>query len=251
MQYKVSIITVVYNSVNTLSSCIDSVLAQDYDNIEYIIVDGLSTDGTSDVINRYAGEITKVISEKDNGIYDAMNKGIKCATGEIIGFLHSDDLFNDKYVLQRIAKAFIDNNADVVYGDVEFFKSGNIDVIKRYYRSNELSVKNLAWGKMPAHPAIFIKRRIYKKIGIFDASFKIAGDYEFLCRLSKLPDLKSVYLPYPFVRMQLGGASTGGLLSTILLNKEVLRAIRKNGIYTNFFMVLSKYPSKIMEYFLK
>ena len=129
-----------------------------------------------------------------------------------------------------------------------FFSDRNVMKTKRRYRSDKLSERNLAWGKMPAHPAIFIRRRVYEKIGYFETDFKIAADYEFLCRVVHYADLKAVYLSSVLVRMQLGGISTGGLMNSILLNKEVFRAIRKNGIYTNIFMLLSKYPSKVLQF---
>lgn len=247
---KFSLITATYNREDTIARSIESIKSQSYSKIQHIVIDGKSTDNSESIIRPLLNDSDIFISESDSGIYDALNKGLKLASGEIVGFLHSDDLYFDKFVIERVAKAFLDTSIDVVYGDAEFFESGNIDTIKRYYKSDKLSVKNLAWGKMPAHPAIFIKRSIYEKIGIFNTSFKIAGDYELLCRLALYPNLKSKYIPEVFVKMQLGGISTRGIKSTILLNKEIYRAIRRNNIYTNIFMLLSKYPFKIMQYFL-
>ena len=248
---KVSIVTATYNRGSTILRAIKSIKAQSYSNIQLVVIDGASKDQTTELIEPYldCGDILK--SEEDEGIYDALNKGIKLAEGDIVGFLHSDDLFYDSEVISKVVEAFSNDSVDVVYGDAWFFSSENPNVIRRKYRSSKLTIKNLAWGKMPAHPSIFIRRHIYDEIGHFETNFKIAGDYEFLCRLAKYPNLKSVYMPHPFVRMQWGGASTEGLHSTILLNKEILRALRKNGIYSNLLMVLSKYPSKIMEYISK
>ena len=244
---KISIITVCFNSEKTIRDTIESVLSQDYTEIEYIIVDGLSKDKTLDIVAEY-NNISKIISEPDKGIYDALNKGLALAEGEVIAFLHSDDLYFDNNVISKVVEIFSDDSIDVVYGDVYFFSGSNVTKVRRRYRSDKLSASNLAWGKMPAHPAIFIRRRIYEEIGYFETDFNIAADYEFLCRLVHYANLKSVYLSSVLVRMRLGGASTGGFKSTILLNKEVFRAIRKNGIYTNIFMLLSKYPSKIIQF---
>ena len=158
-------------------------------------------------------------------------------------------MYFDNNVISRVVQIFSDNSIDVVYGDICFFAGSNTSKIKRLYRSDKLSERNLAWGKMPAHPAIFIRRRIYEGIGQFKTDYKIAADYELLCRLVNYPNLKSVHVASPLVRMQLGGASTSGFRSAILLNKEVFRALSENGIYTNLFMLLSKYPSKILQLF--
>ena len=187
-------------------------------------------------------------SEPDQGIYDALNKGLVLANGEIIAFLHSDDLYFNDNVISEVVQAFLDDSVAVVYGGVCFFSSSNVNKIRRRYRSDKLFKRNLAWGKMPAHPAIFIRRRIYDEVGHFETNFKIAADYEFLCRVVQYPNLKAVYLDKILVSMQLGGISTGGFKNTIMLNKEVIRAIRQNGIYTNIFMLLSKYPSKILQF---
>jgi len=245
---KVSIITATFNRATTIKRALLSIKSQTYENIQIALIDGASTDETISKAQTILEKTDITISEPDEGIYDALNKGLKISDGEIIGFLHSDDLFYDSDVISKVADVFADDSVDIVYGDACFFSGQNSKKIKRRYKSSELTLKNLAWGKMPAHPSIYIRRRIYDEIGHFETNFKIAGDYEFLCRLAKHKNLKSVYLPYPFVKMQFGGISTSGLSSIILLNKEVLRAIRKNGIYTNLFMVLSKYPSKIMEY---
>ena len=245
---KISIITVCYNSSLFIRSAIESVFNQSHSDIEYIVIDGRSNDGTIDIINEYADRIAHVVSEPDKGIYDALNKGLALADGEVIAFLHSDDLYFDNNVISKVVAIFSDDSIDVVYGDVYFFSDSNVTKVRRRYRSDKLSESNLAWGKMPAHPAMFIRRRIYEEIGYFETDFKIAADYEFLCRLVHYANLKPVQLSSVLVRMRLGGVSTAGLRSTILLNKEVFRAIRKNGIYTNIFMLLSKYPFKILQF---
>lgn len=246
---KVSIITATYNREDTILRALSSIKTQSYNNIQMIVIDGASQDNTLEMISHLLSKTDILISEPDSGIYDALNKGLAFADGEIIAFLHSDDLYFDNDVVTKIVEIFSDDTVDVVYGDVCFFSGNDILNIKRRYRSDKLSKKNLAWGKMPGHPAIFIRRRIYEDIGYFKKDYKIAADYEFLCRMVQKIDLKSIYIPAILVRMKIGGISTGGLKNTILLNKEVLRAIRKNGIYSNPLMVLSKYPSKILQFF--
>jgi len=245
---KVSVITATYNRDAVVLRALSSIKSQTYTNIQTVVVDGASQDNTILLVNTILGDKDILQSEPDHGIYDALNKGLALAEGDIIAFLHSDDLYFDNNVISKVVKIFSDDTVDVVYGDVCFFAGSNLTKTLRRYRSDQLSERNLAWGKMPAHPAMFIRRRIYEKIGYFETEFDIAADYEFLCRLIRYVGLKSVYLSSVLVRMQLGGASTGGFRNTILLNKEVFRAIRKNGIYTNLFMLLSKYPSKILQF---
>lgn len=246
---KVSIITATYNREATIIRALASIKNQSYSNIESIVVDGFSQDKTLSLLAPILTSKDTLISEPDSGIYDALNKGLALASGDIIGFLHSDDLYSDKDVISNIVEIFSENIVDVVYGDVAFFAPDNSKKIKRKYKSDALTEKNLAWGKMPAHPSIFIRKEIYEKIGYFETDFQIAADYEFLCRLIKFEEIRSIYLPRQIVNMQLGGVSTKGIKNTFLLNKEVFRAIRKNKIYTNIFMILSKYPSKIMQFF--
>ncbi len=245
---KVSIITATYNRASTIVRALSSIKNQTFRDVQSVIIDGASQDNTISLVTSLLEENDFLQSEPDLGIYDALNKGLAVAEGEIIGFLHSDDFYTDSNVISEVVDVFSDDTVDVVYGDVCFFSGRNVMKIKRKYQSDKLSKRNLAWGKMPAHPAIFIRRRVYKKIGCFDTGFKIAGDYEFLCRVINYADLKSIYISRVFINMQIGGISTSGFSNTILLNKEVLRAIRKNGIYTNLFMILSKYPSKIMQF---
>ena len=251
MNIKVTVITATYNRASTIVRALSSVKSQTYSDIQLVVVDGASTDETISKVNAILDETDIMISEPDEGIYDALNKGLALSDGEILCFLHSDDLYYDNEVISKVADVFADEAIDVVYGDVCFFSGDSVLESRRRYRSKKLSRKNLAWGHMPAHPSTFIRRRVYNDLGYFETNFKIAADYEFFCRLIKYPNLKSIYLAYPLVRMQLGGASTVGFRSKFLLNKEVLRAIRKNGIYTNLFMVVSKYPAKIIEYLLR
>ena len=248
---KVSIITATYNRDTTVVRALSSIKSQTYTDIQIVVVDGASQDNTILLVSQMLGDKDTLQSEPDLGIYDALNKGLALAEGDIIAFLHSDDMYFDNNVVSKVVEIFSDDSVDVVYGDVSYFSGLNVTKTRRRYRSDKLSERNLAWGKMPAHPAMFIRRRIYEGIGNFETDFYIAADYEFLCRLVHYDNLKTVYLSSVLVRMQLGGVSTDGFRNTILLNQEVLRAIRKNGIYTNIFMLLSKYPSKILQFLRK
>jgi glycosyltransferase involved in cell wall biosynthesis len=187
------------------------------------------------------------ISEIDSGIYDALNKGIKLSTGDVIAFLHSDDVYSNNSIVERVISSMETGGFDIVYGDVSFFHASNFDRDVRLYKSGVFSKSRLSWGWMPAHPALFIKKSIYDKFGYFKSDYKIAADFEYLCRLASDPSIQHKYIPEILVRMQMGGVSTSGLMNTVTLNKEVLRASLENGIDTNLFKILSKYPLKILE----
>jgi len=244
---KISVITVCYNSAGTIASAMQSVTNQTYADLEYIIVDGASKDETLDIIRQNAGRVTKLISEKDRGIYDAMNKGIAAATGDIICFLNSDDVYQDNGVLQRVADVMQDVSLDAILGDVAFVRADRPETIIRRYRSDRFTPDRLAWGWMPAHPAMFIRRSVYDKYGGFRTDFRIAGDFDFIARSFGKGELHFRHVPEIFVKMHVGGASTSGWRSKVLLNKEVLRACRENGIRTNMLKILSKYPMKALE----
>jgi len=245
---KISVITATYNRDKTIERTINSIKSQNYSNIELIVVDGASIDRTVSKVHALLGKNDIFITEKDHGIYDALNKGIALSSGDVIGFLHSDDIYFDNKILSKVADFFSDEKIDVVYGDACFFRGDNVDKIVRDYRSDELSVKNLSRGKMPAHTAMFFRKSVYQKYGFFKTSYLIAADYEFLCRVATSGNIKKKHVSEQFVKMQTGGVSTGGISNTITLNKEVLRACAENGIYTNILMIMSKYPSKIIQF---
>ena len=247
---KISIITATYNRASTIVRAISSVRSQTYDNVQLVIIDGGSTDKTIELVKPLMSTSDIVCSEQDHGIYDALNKGINISNGEIIAFLHSDDFYIDDGVIHNVIKLFEDDEVDIVYGDVSFFKRDNPKKVTRIYHSDELSQRNLAWGKMPAHPAMFVRRKVYTKVGNFKIDYQIAADYEFLCRLVKISEFKVKHLPRVLVHMQSGGASTQGIKSFFLLNREVYRALRENGIYTNYFMLFSKYFSKLRQFIM-
>jgi GT2 family glycosyltransferase len=178
-----------------------------------------------------------------------MNKGIALSTGDVIGLLNADDIYAHPDVLAQVAKKFEDTNLEAVFGDVVFFKAGNPNKITRRYNSGRFSPDKLAWGWMPSHPALFLRRSVYELVGPFRTDYRIAGDFDFIVRAFGSGQLRYEYVPEVWVKMRAGGISNGGLHNTILLNKEVLRACRENGIKTNIFKILSKYPAKLLELF--
>jgi glycosyltransferase involved in cell wall biosynthesis len=239
---KISIITSVYNNKDTIKDAIKSVLNQTYKNIEYIVVDGGSTDGTVEVIKQYEDKIDKFISEPDKGIYDGLNKGIKLATGDVIAFLHSDDIYPDNNTIEKIMNLFNKDNVDGVYGDLIYVKKDDINKIIRYWKSCDFNADLLKKGWMPAHPTLFLKKEIYEKYGVFDLNFKIAGDYDFMLRILKEnPKLK--YLPEVLYVMRVGGESNKSLKNIVNKSKEDYIALKRNhigGIGTLFLKNLQK-----------
>jgi glycosyltransferase involved in cell wall biosynthesis len=244
---KVSIITVSYNSISSIKATIESILSQDYPNIEYIIIDGGSRDGTIDIIESYGNQISKFTSEPDRGMYDAMNKGLHLATGDIIGILNSDDFYADKSVISNVVNTFIESGSDSIFGDLVYVNSNNLTKVTRYYSSAHFHPKLFAYGWMPAHPTFFVKRWAYEQYGVFQTNYKIAADYELLTRFLAKHKLSYTYLPQVMVRMRTGGASTTNLMSNWVLNSEIIRACTENGIKTNWFKVLSKYFKKVFQ----
>lgn len=249
-QTLVSIITVAYNSAGTIEDTIRSVLAQTYDNIEYIIVDGQSTDTTVDIIRRYEpvfGGRLRWLSEKDKGIYDAMNKGIAMSTGDVVGILNSDDYFTSNDVIERMSSAFDDTKVDAVYGDIHFIRDGEPDKCVRYYSSKHFTPAWLRFGFMPAHPSFYARRKVLTDAGPYKTDYKIGSDYEMMVRLFCVQQIRARYLPIDFVTMRTGGLSTRNLRSKLQLVKDDVRGCRENGIYTNAMMICVKFFFKIFE----
>ncbi|MFM9945069.1 MAG: glycosyltransferase family 2 protein [Bacteroidia bacterium] len=243
-------ITVCHNAEKTIERTIQSALQQDYPEIEYIVIDGLSSDGTVSVLEKYRDRITKLLSEKDHGMYDALNKGIQIATGEIVGILNADDVFAKPDILSKVAAAFKnDSKLDALFGDIAFISSAGKQV--RYYSSAKWNPNRFAWGYMPAHPTFYCKTKYFKEIGGYHLNFEIAADYELLIRFLKINNLRFTYLPVLMVNMNKGGKSTKGLASTFKINKEIMIGCKINGIYTNYFMLYSKYFTKIFELGIK
>jgi len=246
---KISVITVCYNSANTIGHTLRSVHEQTHGDVEHIIVDGGSKDNTLTVVASEGPHVAKLVSEKDNGIYDAMNKGVRLATGDVVAFLNADDFYKDANVLGRVAQVMQAEGLDALYGDVDFFRPGQQDTVARRYNSGWFTAGRLGWGWMPAHPALFVRRALFERYGVFRTDYCIAGDFEFIARVFKHPKLRHRHLPESLVRMQMGGVSTSGWRATLQLNREMMRACRENAIPTNWVKMLLRYPVKALEFF--
>ena len=244
---KISIITVCYNSETTLRDTIKSVLSQDYSDIEYIIVDGESSDGTMSIIQEYNERIDTVISEPDKGIYDAMNKGIAIAAGDYIGILNSDDIFAHSHILSDIAKLINDNKYDGVYGDLVLVKKDNLSEVVRSYSSKNFKKWKIRFGLMLPHPTFYVKRSLFDKLGYYKLNYRVAADFELITRfLTK--GISLVRNPDIMVKMRHGGISGNGFWWRVHQNFEIIRACKENGIYTNVFLIMLKLPIKLLSY---
>lgn len=248
---KVSIITVAYNSAETISHTIESVLSQTYHDIDYWIIDGLSKDNTIDIIKKYEQQSQgrlHWISEKDHGIYDAMNKGIAHCTGDVVGILNSDDYFTSHDVIEKMVKAFEESpETQIVYGDVHFVKEDNLKKCVRYYSGSIFTPSLIRFGFIAPHPSFYIRKEVFEKYGVYDAEYKISADYELIARLCYIHRLKRKYIHLDFVTMRIGGASTKDVKARILGTEEDLIACKKLGIYSNKFMIYLKYIIKGTE----
>jgi len=248
---KITIVTVCYNAERTIAETLESVAMQSHHDVENIVIDGASTDNTLKIVERYAGRLAHVLSEPDHGIYDAMNKGLARASGEVVGFLNADDVYASNDVLSRVVDIMERESLDALFGDVEFFRPEDPTRTVRRYRSARFSPDQIALGWMPAHPALFLRRRVYESYGLFRTDYRIAGDFEYCARIFHNNTLVYRSLPETLVRMRTGGISTSGWRNTLLLNREVLRACRENGIDTNILKIFSKYPAKLLEFLVK
>lgn len=235
---KVSIITVVRNNVATIKDAINSVIGQTYKNIEYIVVDGASTDGTVSVVESYTNKIDKFITEKDHGVYDAMNKGITLATGDIIGILNSDDMYFDKNVIERIVNTFREKKTDSVFGDLHYVDKNNTDKVMRYWKTSNFKPGSFVKGWHPPHPSFFVKKEVYEKYGLYDLELSISADFDLMLRLLEKHQISSVHLPIILVKMRTGGQSNNSLKNIITSNKSILRSFSKNKIRVNKWLYL-------------
>ena len=243
----ISIITVCFNAEQTIERCILSVINQSFSNIEYIIIDGGSTDNTLNIIDKYRHKIKIVVSEADNGIYDAMNKGIKIAKGEIVGMLNADDFFADENILLNVAKAFKLNNPDLLYGDLDYVDNSN--KVIRSWKSGKYSngIFNLGW--MPPHPTFYCKRIYFEKLGYYSLNYGTAADYELMVRFLHLNKLSVFYLKLIMVKMEIGGASNNSIYNRIKVIKNDYKAMVKNGIMFPLVSIFLKPLRKIVQYF--
>ena len=249
---KLSVITVTYNSGKTLRDTIESILKQSYTNYEYIVVDGNSKDNTLDIIKEYEPQFDgrmRWISEPDNGLYDAMNKGIKMATGDVVGILNSDDFYTTNDIFEAINQAFATSNAlDAIYGDVHYVNNNDLTQPIRYYSSKHFNRKRMRMGYMPAHPSFYVRRECYEKYGTFDTSYRVAADFENLLRLIYVNKITTRYIAKDFVTMRMGGISSSGLQSYKQIMNDHFLAFKKNNVKPNRILYFWRYVKKLCEF---
>lgn len=247
---KVSIITATYNSAKTISDTLESLNAQTYPDIEYIIIDGGSKDNTLSLIKSSCSRVSVIVSEPDKGIYDALNKGILSATGDIIGFLHSDDFFAYPDAVKDIVDAMHESNADAVYGDLNYISSTDNDVIVRKWVSGGFDINKMKLGWMPPHPTFYMKRSCYQRFGSFDLSYRISADYDSLLRYLWIHKITVKYIPKVIINMRVGGMSNRSLSNMIMKTKEDVKAMKSNKLPW-LSAVAGKNLSKIPQFFKK
>lgn len=248
---KISVITVCFNSARTIADTLHSVAEQTHPDIEHIVIDGASRDNTLDIIKTTQNRVAKLLSEPDKGIYDAMNKGLALATGEVVGFLNSDDVYADKGCLALIASALSDVCIDACYGDVEFVSATIPHKTVRYWRAGEYDKKRLVQGWMPPHPTFYARRTLYDNVGGFDLRYRLQSDYDMAVRLLKQDTVRLCYLPYLMVRMRMGGASNASIGNILCGNLEAYRAAKENELGVGPMFVVRKILSRIPQFFAR
>lgn len=244
---QISIVTAVFNRAGTIADALRSVEAQSYPNVEHIVQDGGSGDGTLDIIRQFGVSSYQLVSEPDAGIYDAINKGISRASGDIIGLMHSDDFFADDLVLQKIAEAFRDPEIDGVYGDLDYVSASNTDKIVRRWRSGPYHADLLKRGWMPPHPTLYLRREVFDRWGLYDTSMRIAADYEAMLRYLVRGDIRLAYIPEVLVKMRIGGESNRSLSRILQKSREDYTALRRYGV-GGINTLLAKNFSKIEQF---
>jgi glycosyltransferase involved in cell wall biosynthesis len=245
---KISVITVVLNRRDTIEDTLRSVAIQSYGDVEHIVIDGCSSDGTLDVLNDCRNQIDVLLSEEDRGIYDALNKGIAMATGDVVGFLHADDVFADITVLSRIADAFADETVDATYGDLVYVREVDMARVIRHWSAGHFSKSKLMWGWMPPHPTFYVRRSIYTQLGGFDLRYRIAADYDTILRFLGRGKVRAAYIPEVLVKMRLGGVSNRSLANILLKSWEDYLCLRRNGV-GGFGALVFKNLNKVGQFF--
>lgn len=244
----ISVVTAVYNSNRTIGQALDSVLSQSYPTVESLVIDGASTDGTLAVLESYRSRLGVLISERDQGIYDALNKGIKHASGDVVGFLHADDVFEDTEVLAKVASVFQDPTVDAVYGDLVYVRQDDISQVIRYWKSGLYDDAALSRGWMPPHPTFYVRRSVYERLGGFDTRYRIAADYDTVLRFLAVGKIRAAYIPEVLVRMRTGGVSNRSLKTIIRKSREDLDVLRRNGV-GGVLTMLRKNLRKVSQFF--
>ncbi len=247
---KVSIITATYNNENTVEDTVLSVSSQTYKNIEHIIIDGNSSDNTIQIIKKHQDKIAKIISEPDKGIYDALNKGIKYASGDIICFLHADDIYADDTIIEKAVNLFSEKHTDSIYGDLQYVAKEDTGKIIRYWKSGEFTFSKLKKGWMPPHPTFLVRKEIYENCGVFDTNFKIAADYDLILRFLGKHKISTAYLPEVMIKMRIGGESNKSLKNIIKKMKEDIKVLKKNKL-GGWQTVIMKNIIKVPQLFKK
>ncbi|MDX2248417.1 MAG: glycosyltransferase family 2 protein [Bacteroidia bacterium] len=247
---KVSLITVCFNAESVIRTAIESVLAQDYPDIEYIIVDGASSDGTMNIVRSYGNKIHHVISEPDEGLYFAMNKGVARATGDIVGILNADDIYANNQVISRVVKEFQEKKVDMTFADLVYVKADDLSQVVRYYPGKGFVPEKFAKGMMPPHPTYFVRQELYQKAGNFDTRYRICADFDLMVRLFVTHQKTYSYIPGILVHMRVGGNSAWGR-NTLQINREMLLSLRSHGVKTNLLKIYSKYFTKIFQLLTK
>lgn len=246
---KISIVTVTFNSARTLRDTLKSIESQDFENIEILLIDGISKDSTLEIASEFKHLDIKIVSEPDQGLYDAMNKGISLATGDVVGILNSDDFYTDHSILSSVMNGFEDASVDAVYGDLNYVSAEKTEKITRRWRSGDYDFKRFLNGWMPPHPTFFLRKKYYHEFGNFDLEFKRSADYELMLRMLYKHQLKAKYIPSVFVHMRTGGASNSSLKARIQANKEDALAWKKNGLQPRWYTTWLKPISKLFQYF--
>ena len=248
MSPTVSIVTVVYNGSSTLAQTIESVLSQTYPHLEYIVVDGASRDNTVDIIRCYEGQIAQWVSEPDQGIFDAMNKGLRLATGDIVGILNADDFYEDAHVIGKVVALFERERVEALYGDLFYVDADDPKKIIRYWKAESYRENAFRRGWMPPHPTFFVKRTVYQQYGLFNDCFRYSADYEMMLRLIYKHHIRMAYLPEVMVRMRIGGNSNQSWKSRLLANREDRLAWALNDLQPAFYTMWLKPLRKLYQY---
>lgn len=244
---KITVVTPSFNTVDTIESTLESVASQTYTNIEHLVMDGGSNDGTIDLLKAWKNHSLLLESAKDSGIYDALNKGINKATGDVIGFMHADDVFQDSEVLVKIARAFEDPSVDVVYGDLVYASNQDLNQVVRFWRAGNFVMRKLRFGWMPPHPTFYVRRSVYRNFGAFDLRYRISADYDCMLRILSRSEIKTTYIPEILVRMRLGGVSNRSLSNILLKSSEDVQISRQN-LGGGYFTVIMKNLTKVSQF---